>query len=150
MTNHGAVRECCGPLFSITKEAEKSMWNCDWEYQNQDIMKKNYDRQLSGQYKPVTPIRKIICEGCGCVFYTRIWSKKYCYYKKCGNIGYRKQLRQRRLTEPLRTQVCKMCGKVFTPKRSDALYCSNACRQRAYRQGVTDKTSGQNDHLLEP
>ena len=98
------------------------MWNCDWEYQNQDIMKKNYDRQLSGQYKPVTPIRKIICEGCGCVFYTRIWSKKYCYYKKCGNIGHRKQLRQRRLAEPPRTQVCKMCGKVFTPKRSDALY----------------------------
>ena len=126
------------------------MWNCDWEYQNQDIMKKNYDRQLSGQYKPVTPIRKIICAGCGCVFYTRIWSKKYCFYKKCGNIGYRKQLRHRRLAEPPRTQVCKECGNTFTPKRSDALYCSNACRQRAYRQSVTDKTSGQNDHSLEP
>ena len=127
---------------SITKEVDKSMWNCDWEYQHQDILKNNYDRQVSGQYKPVTPIRKIICEGCGCVFYTRIWSKKYCYYKECGNIGYRKQLKQRRLAEPPRAQVCKVCGNVFTPKRSDAVYCSNACRQRAYRQSVTDKLSG--------
>jgi hypothetical protein len=26
------------------------------------------------------------------------------------------------------------CGVAFTPKRSDAVYCSNACRQRAHRQ----------------
>ena len=32
---------------------------------------------------------------------------------------------------------CKVCGKVFTPTRSDGVYCSNACRQKAYRQGVT-------------
>src|SRR5262245_27537436 len=28
---------------------------------------------------------------------------------------------------------CSVCGKTFTPARSDALTCSNACRQRAYR-----------------
>ena len=96
------------------------MWNCDWEYQNQDVLKNCYERKMAGRpYGKNDPVRKIICEGCGCVFYTRIWSKKYCYYKK------------------------------FTPKRSDALYCSNACRQRAYRQSVTDKTSGHDDHLLE-
>jgi hypothetical protein len=37
----------------------------------------------------------------------------------------------------------KGCGKTFTPKRSDAVYCSNACRQRAYRQSVTDELRGQ-------
>ena len=120
------------------------MWNCDWEYQHQDVLKNCYERKMAGKpYGKNDPVHKIICEGCGCVFYTRIWSKKYCYYKKCGNIGYRKQLRQRRLAEPPRTQVCKMCGSVFTPKRSDAVYCSNACRQRAYRQSVTDKSSAQ-------
>jgi hypothetical protein len=26
------------------------------------------------------------------------------------------------------------CGKTFTPKRSDALFCSAACKQKAYRR----------------
>lgn len=126
------------------------MWNCDWEYQHQDVLKNCYERKMAGRpYGKNDPVRKIICEGCGCVFYTRIWSKKYCYYKKCGSTGYKKQLIQRRLAQPPRTQACKVCGNTFTPKRSDALYCSNACRQRAYRQSVTDKTSGHDDHLLE-
>ena len=116
------------------------MWNCDWEYQHQDILKDRYERKMAGHpYGKDDPVHKIICEGCGCVFYTRIHSKKYCYYKKCGNIGYRRQLKLRRLTEPPRVQLCKVCGKAFAPKRSDAVYCSNACRQRAYRQSVTDK-----------
>jgi len=29
---------------------------------------------------------------------------------------------------------CQTCGKPFQPKRTDALTCSDACRQRAYRQ----------------
>ena len=127
------------------------MWNCDWEYQHQDILKDRYERKMAGHlYGKDDPVHKIICEGCGCVFYTRIHSKKYCYYKKCGNIGYRRQLRIRRLTEPPRVQLCKVCGKAFAPKRSDAVYCSNACRQRAYRQSVTDKSSGHNDNLIYP
>ena len=125
------------------------MWNCDWEYQHQDVLKNGYERKMAGRpYGKNDPVHKIICEGCGCVFYTRIWSKKYCYYKKCGNIGYCKQLKQRRLAEPPRIQICRGCGKAFSPKRSDALYCSNACRQRAYRQSVTDKLSEQNDHSI--
>jgi hypothetical protein len=28
--------------------------------------------------------------------------------------------------------ACAMCGEKFKPKRSDAKYCSAACRQRAY------------------
>jgi hypothetical protein len=27
------------------------------------------------------------------------------------------------------------CGRLFTPKRSDQRFCSNACRQRYYRLG---------------
>ncbi|MDE6998447.1 MAG: hypothetical protein K2P04_11315, partial [Oscillospiraceae bacterium] len=70
-------------------------------------------------------------------------------YKKCGNTGYKKQLIQRRLAQPPRTQICKVCGNTFKRKRSDALYCSNACRQRAYRQSVTIRASGHDDHLPE-
>lgn len=32
-----------------------------------------------------------------------------------------------------------MCGKDFEAKKKDAIYCSNACKQKAYRQkSVTD------------
>lgn len=30
--------------------------------------------------------------------------------------------------------ACDGCGKEFTPARSDARYCSGACRTRAYRE----------------
>ena len=35
--------------------------------------------------------------------------------------------------------LCSFCGEPFTPRRSDAAYCSNAHRQAAYRRRrVTD------------
>ena len=105
------------------------MWNCDWEYENQETLEQWYEEKISGA-KPDSAVRKIICKGCGRVFYTQIASMKYCNYGLCGNRGYQKDLKQRRLE-----------------KRSDALYCCSACRQRAYRRSVTDKPRGQNDLL---
>ncbi len=102
---------------------------------------------IAGNYSEY-PIRKIICYGCGNIFYTRIQSKKYCDYYTCGKIGNYKNQLQHRL-ECRKDKVCESCGKTFTPKRSDAKYCSNACRQRAYRQSVTDKPSDQIDRLVE-
>jgi len=32
------------------------------------------------------------------------------------------------------TKHCEVCGVAFTAKRSTARYCSNACRQEAYRR----------------
>ena len=29
---------------------------------------------------------------------------------------------------------CRVCERTFTPARADGWYCSNACRQRAYRK----------------
>ena len=29
--------------------------------------------------------------------------------------------------------ICKVCGKSFSSKRTDAQYCSNKCRQKSYR-----------------
>jgi hypothetical protein len=37
------------------------------------------------------------------------------------------------LPEPFK-QSCEACGQTFVPERRSARYCSNACRQRAYRQ----------------
>lgn len=33
--------------------------------------------------------------------------------------------------------TCEVCGGKFTPSRWDALYCSGACRQKAYRRRIT-------------
>lgn len=115
-------------------------WNCDWEYENQDILKGWYEQKISGE-APNLAVRRIICKGCGRVFYTQIATKKYCYYHLCRNRGYQKELKQRRL-EKRKDMVCKSCGRTFTPKRADALYCSSTCRQRAYRWSVADDRVG--------
>jgi hypothetical protein len=36
---------------------------------------------------------------------------------------------------PVQKRPCAVCGELFTPKRADALYCSPACKQKAYRRG---------------
>ncbi|MEY8261081.1 hypothetical protein AALA80_12075 [Oscillospiraceae bacterium 50-60] len=41
-------------------------------------------------------VRRIICKGCGRIFYAQISTKKYRYYGLCGNRG-QKDLKQRRL-----------------------------------------------------
>ena len=111
--------------------------NCDWEYQNQDILKGWYEQQIAECDFDGT-VQRIICKGCRREFYTQIANKKYCYYSLCGNCGYQKELRQRRL-EQRKDRVYQCCGKTFTPKRFDAVYCGNACRRRAYRQSVAHK-----------
>jgi predicted nucleic acid-binding Zn ribbon protein len=32
------------------------------------------------------------------------------------------------------SRFCEQCGKPYVPHRSDSQFCSNACRQRAYRE----------------
>jgi len=121
------------------------MWTSEWEYNNQDTLKAWYQEKISGE-KPDLAVRKIICKGCGRDFYTQIETKKYCLYSLCGNRGYQNELKQRR-QEARKDMVCPVCEKTFTPKRSDAKYCSNACRQKAYRNSVTDNASCQIDTL---
>lgn len=147
----GNARQGGSDIFGPPRSMERRrnpMWNCDWEYENQETLRQWYEEKIS-RVEPDSAVRKIICKGCGRVFYTQIASKKYCYYHLCGNRGYQKDLKQRRL-EKRQNRICKSCGKIFTPKRSDAVYCSNACRQRAYRQSVTDKASDQIEHLPQP
>lgn len=114
------------------------MWsNSLWEQENQEELKERHLYQClnGGPMNFVQPIRRITCEGCGKIFYTAVPIKKYCN-ERCCYLGFWKHKREKRL-EKRKDMVCKTCGKTFTPKRSDAVYCSNACRQKAYRQSVT-------------
>ncbi len=117
-----------------------------WERENQDLLKEWYLEQKAINIYANGPVRRIICAGCGKVFYTRISTKKYCNYYTCGTIGNYKLQKQHRLDKRKDT-VCAECGKLFTPKRSDAKYCCNACRQKAYRKNVTTTPSTQNEYL---
>lgn len=61
--------------------------------------------------------------------------KKYCS-QRCVNDAYMERRRQRHAASLLKR--CAVCGKPFTAKRADAMYCSPACKQTAYRGRVTD------------
>ena len=110
------------------------MTNEKWEQNNQDYLKESYEETgfTAGGYA----VRKLICRGCGRVFYTTIYTKKYCHSYWCGNQANNRRQREYR---QMRRQdlVCQCCGEKFTPKRAGARYCSNACRQKDYRKRVT-------------
>jgi hypothetical protein len=55
-----------------------------------------------------------------------------CCSRRCYAAARTRQARERR-RRARADRVCDTCGETFTPSRSDAVYCSNACRQRAYR-----------------
>lgn len=111
------------------------MTNEECEQSNQDYLKESYEEAgfTIGGYA----IRKLICGGCGRVFYTTIYTKKYCHSYWCGNQANNRRQREYRQIHR-QDLVCQCCGEKFTPKRADARYCSNACRQKDYRKRVTD------------
>jgi hypothetical protein len=41
--------------------------------------------------------------------------------------------KHRRAPEPL---ICASCSTLFTPKRSDARFCSKSCKQKAFRRRI--------------
>ena len=71
------------------------MTNEEWEQNNQDYLKESYEETgfTTGGYA----IRKLICGGCDRVFYTTIYTKKYCHSYWCGNqANNRRQIQQLR------------------------------------------------------
>jgi hypothetical protein len=84
------------------------------------------------------------CPECGCLaydpagYYERGWSVNPARLNSEGyicNACYQRSCRAaRRLTN---FNVCSACNETFTPKRKDARFCSNACRQAAHRRMVT-------------
>ena len=77
------------------------------------------------------------CPVCGS--FIDKWNHIYCS-QRCINDAYMARRRQRHEAEL--KKVCVVCGEKFTAKRKDALYCSNACKQAAYRKrDVTENRS---------
>jgi hypothetical protein len=58
----------------------------------------------------------------------------------CENCGHKARAIRNRAARAERrgTRDCESCRKTFTPSRTDSRFCSVACKQRAYRQRVTD------------
>lgn len=73
------------------------------------------------------------CDWCGRTFHARAHWRLYCTPACRQAYASRVYYEQHRQVLPT-ARACEMCGASFTPKRSDARTCSNACRQRAYRQ----------------
>jgi hypothetical protein len=44
---------------------------------------------------------------------------------------------QGEVIHPRRVGVCARCGKAYKPRRSTARFCSQACKQQAYRQRLS-------------
>jgi hypothetical protein len=88
------------------------------------------------------------CQHCGRPVYAD--RQRRLRYFVCGdqcriaiyNANAREKLKQRG-QRPVPKQPCIICGEPFTPKRSDAIYCSAACKQRGYRSKQTQRAGGQ-------
>jgi len=80
------------------------------------------------------------CAGCG----RPVHNLDNVYYRRftfCSQVCRAKALAahgRNRRREARGDRPCEGCGKTFKPTRTDARFCSVACKQRAYRQRVTD------------
>ena len=104
---------------------ENSSWE-EAESNRQDILKHNYETG-AGRL-----IWKRKCKNCGKEFYTLCYFRKYCHLSDCRSVASKKRKEQRKL-EHFWEHTCSVCSGSFISKRNDAKFCSNACRQKAYR-----------------
>ena len=104
-----------------------------WERENQDTLMEYF---IDGD----PSVRRIQCEYCRKVIYTQTRNRKYCSFQTCGHkmLNLRKSLKK---SAERGTYTCACCGEQFLPIRADARYCSNACRQKDYRQRKVNAAS---------
>jgi hypothetical protein len=79
------------------------------------------------------------CVGCGRLVHstTPSWQSASLCSEDCGHKA--RAVRDKAARAKRRgTRDCQSCRKTFTPTRTDSRFCSVACKQRAYRQRVTD------------
>lgn len=72
--------------------------------------------------------REIICGGCGRKLMTQPGWRGVC--------SQRCEARVRRKYRRFKTVACDVCKDAFRTTRTDAKFCSDACRQAAYRDRV--------------
>ena len=112
--------------------------------------KKKFEEHIKAQYEyclynGINPfeqgIYKKYCPVCGKAFYTRNPRRIYDNYYQCARHRHRKNAKIQKAKA--RKTTCAICGNVFTPARAGAMYCSKACKQKAYRHGQNDHTKQQ-------
>ena len=117
------------PPHTRNSQRRMPMTTEQWEHENQDTLMEYF---IDGD----PSVRRIQCEHCRKIIYTQTRNRKYCSFQTCGHkmLNLRKSIRKR---IERGTYTCPCCGEQFLPIRADARYCSNACRQKDYRQRKT-------------
>ena len=72
------------------------------------------------------------CRGCQKLMLLISSESKRMFCPHC--IRERNAAQRRIKRQRVASLACQRCGATFTPPRSDARYCSSACRQAAYRE----------------
>jgi hypothetical protein len=136
-----------GDVVHRQRITEHDAWGAHWTLESvcEDCVRKWHPSWIE-QRKVPTP-----CAG-GCGVLVSHWHRDVCYDRPDGSWGTRPAITtcsRRCSAATKRVQVdardCEVCGETFTPKRSDARYCSSACRQDAYRKrklGATTSIEG--------
>ncbi len=73
--------------------------------------------------------QKVVCPDCGKTHRAVRTNPP----PRCEKCAYAARLARKRAAPPSET-ICQHCGESFTPKRSDAVYCSAKCRVYAHRK----------------
>jgi hypothetical protein len=96
--------------------------------------------RLTGNAAPSLP-STVVCRECGIELPGVHRLRKWCTACKANLFKRRnaqtaaKALKRRRAQ--LARAMCKFCGTTFTAAKSDQLFCSSACKQKAYRERKT-------------
>ena len=82
------------------------------------------------------------CPGCG----QRMKLNEHWRKATCSNRCEQRERRKKRYRAQKARNICTICLETFQPKRGDAKFCSNACRQRAYRSRQTCGETARTGH----
>jgi hypothetical protein len=142
-------RERCKRQLAEGEPVYRALWACRWYMA---CAKCNDAQKVSRNWLP--PFQ---CSHCSRPVIRTTPPRKGTRYFACGiecrqamhNANYRRWHPRSRIE-----QQCPSCGKVFTPKRSDTIHCSTACKQRAYRRAhrgeVIDLDPASSEQAKEP
>lgn len=111
---------------NATRDLPYSSWT-EHEASNQEKWKDLVDSGRCGY------IWKQICPQCGKEFYTMNRFRKYCHLSDCRSRA-KQERNEKKKHEHYSEHICPVCSAYFISKRTDARFCSNACRQKAYRE----------------
>jgi hypothetical protein len=79
--------------------------------------------------------RSALCERCGRpVIYDRRQRLKHVVCSRECRLAVYRAIETAKCRSRVKPQPCALCGASFQPKRSDARYCSVACKQKAFRR----------------